>query len=258
MNEERFHELKDAYVLGALPEGERADFEAYLAAHPEHQAEIDDLGGLAGMLAFAPTEHEPAPGLRSRVMEVVEAEASVPRIGRPEPSAGPGRYASLRNLAVAAAAVLLIGLVSWNVLLQDEVEDLQGEVEETRSEMQEARAEVEEAQTRQAEASSGARTIQLGGTWVEQGTQAEVAEIDEDRIVLVLEDIPSVPEDRTLQIWVIRDEVPQPSGLFEPSGEFTATAVSTPLREGDTIAVTVEPAGGSEQPTTDPVLLRQI
>ena len=37
MNNERFEDLKDAYVLDALPEEERRSFEEYLAAHPERR-----------------------------------------------------------------------------------------------------------------------------------------------------------------------------------------------------------------------------
>jgi anti-sigma factor RsiW len=53
MNNEIFEDLKDAHVLGALPEEERRGFEEYLAAHSERQAEIDELGAVAGLLAFA-------------------------------------------------------------------------------------------------------------------------------------------------------------------------------------------------------------
>lgn len=248
MNDDRFQELKDAYVLGALPDDERQEFEAYLAAHPEHQAEIDELGGLAGMLAFAPPEHEPSPELRHRVVGLVEAEAGVPRATRLRPSAR--RFASARNLVFGAAAALLIGLLGWNVLLQGEVQNLQGEVDE-------AQTRIEQAEGGE-RSTSGASTIDLRGSWAEQGTRAEVATIDDDRVILVAEDLPSVPEGRTCQVWVIRGDVPQPSGLFEPSGNMTAAAVTTPLREGDTIAVTVEPAGGSDQPTSDPVLQTQL
>ncbi len=250
MNDARFHELKDAYVLGALPEDERADFEDYLASHPERHSEVEELGGVAGMLAYAPPEHDPPPELRARVMDVVESEAGVPRAVRRRPSSGAGRYAGVRNLALAAAAVLLVGLISWNVLLQNEVGDLQGQVDEARTQQERA----EEARA----SGAGAQTIELEGSWAEQGTRAEVARIEGNRVILVVEDLPSVPEDRTLQVWVIHDDVPQPSGLFEPSGNMAATAVTHPLQEGDTVAVTVEPAGGSDQPTTDPVLLKEI
>ena len=54
MDHERFDELKDAYVLGALAEDERREFERYLQAHPERQAEVDELAALANLLAFSP------------------------------------------------------------------------------------------------------------------------------------------------------------------------------------------------------------
>ena len=59
MDDKSFDDLKDAYALGALTDEERATVEAYLALHPERQAEIDDLSGVAGLLALAPSEHEP-------------------------------------------------------------------------------------------------------------------------------------------------------------------------------------------------------
>jgi anti-sigma factor RsiW len=40
MNNERFEDLKDAYVLGALPEEERLSFEDYLATHPEDRKSV--------------------------------------------------------------------------------------------------------------------------------------------------------------------------------------------------------------------------
>lgn len=247
MDDMRFHELKDAYVLGALPEDERAGFEEYLASHPERQSEVEDLGGLAGMLAYAPPEHDPPSELRARVMDVVASEAGVPRAIRRQPSSGAGRYAGARNLVLAAAAVLLVGLISWNVLLQGEVSDLRGQVNE--AETQQEQAETPEP---------SAQTIELEGSWAEQGTKAEVARIEGNRVILVAENMPSVPEDRTLQVWVIHEGAPQPSGLFEPSGNMAATPVTHPLQEGDTVAVTVEPAGGSDQPTTEPVLLKEV
>ncbi len=237
MDHERFEELKDAYVLGALPEEERDEFERYLAAHPERQAEVDELGAFANLLAISPQQQEPPPELRRRVMEVVEAEAAPRRARRRTVFAGLREYLDARTIALGAAAVLVIGLLSWNVLLQEQVQDLSGQVEEAQAE---------------------GRTIALEGTWAQQGASAEVAAIDENRVILVAENMPSVPEDRTLQIWVIHDDVPTPSGLFDPEGNMTAAAVTTSIEKADAIAVTVEPAGGSEKPTSDPVLLTEL
>jgi anti-sigma-K factor RskA len=85
-----------------------------------------------------------------------------------------------------------------------------------------------------------------------------VTALKDDRAILVVEDMPSMPDDRTGQVWVIRDENPEPSGLLEPSGNMAATAITANLRGADAIAVTVEPAGGSDEPTSDPVLVQEL
>src|SRR5919202_3704951 len=133
MNNERFEDLKDAYVLDALPAEERRSFEEYLVAHPERQAEIDELSAVAGLLAFSPHEQEPPPELRRRIMDTVEAEAAQRRIhphpGRRSWLAGLWEAAGARDLALAAAAMLVIGLFSWSVLMKEEAQDLHGRVQ---------------------------------------------------------------------------------------------------------------------------------
>ena len=254
MNHERFEDLKDAYVLGALPEEERLSFEEYLAAHPERQAEIDELGAVASLLAFSPQEQEPTPELRRRVMEVVEAE---PRRVRDRSTLGRiGDFLSFRSLALGAAALLVIGLLAWNVALQGQVENLQGQVQDAQGQVQDLQAQVEDARDqRQLQQSP---TIELEGSWADQGANAEVAAIHEGKVILVASDMPAVPENRTCQIWVISDDVPKPSGLFQPDGNMTAAPVTHSITKADVIAVTVEPAGGSKKPTSDPVLSAEL
>lgn len=239
MNHERFDELKDAYALGALPEQERRELEEYLAAHPERQAEIDELGNVASLLALSPQEQEPPPELRRSIMDVVEAEAQRPPARTRSWLAGVRELLSVKNLALAAAALLVIGLFSWNMLLQDQVQDLQGQV-----------ASLQESQE--------TRMVALAGTGAAQQAQVEVILIKDQKAVLTAEDMPSVPKNKTYQIWVIEGDVPQPSGLFKPDGGTVAAVVEKPLDEDDVIAITIEPDGGSQQPTTNPMLTAKV
>jgi anti-sigma-K factor RskA len=239
MNHERFDELKDAYALGALPEQERRELEEYLAAHPERQAEIDELGNVASLLALSPPEQEPPLELRRNIMNVVEAEAQRPPARTRSWLAGVRELLSVKNLALAAAALLVIGLFSWNMLLQDQVQDLQGQV-----------ASLQESQE--------TRMVALAGTGAAQQAQVEVILIKDQKAVLTAEDMPSVPKNKTYQIWVIEGDVPQPSGLFKPDGGTVAAVVEKPLDEDDVIAITIEPDGGSQQPTTDPMLTAKV
>jgi anti-sigma-K factor RskA len=237
MNHKRFDEVKDAYVLGALPEQERRELEEYLAAHPERQAEIDELGNVASLLALSPPEQEPSPELRRSIMAVVEAQRPPARTR--SWLAGVTELLSVRNLALGAAALLVIGLFSWNMLLQGQVKDLQGQV-----------ASLQDSQQ--------SRMVALAGTGAAQRAEAEVILLKDHKAVLMAEDMPRVPENKTYQIWVIEDDVPQPSGLFEADGDTVAAVVEKPLDEDDVIAITIEPNGGSQQPTTDPMLTAKL
>jgi anti-sigma-K factor RskA len=237
MNHKRFDEVKDAYVLGALPEQERRELEEYLAAHPERQAEIDELGNVASLLALSPPEQEPSPELRRSIMAVVEAQRPPARTR--SWLAGVKELLSVRNLALGAAALLVIGLFSWNMLLQGQVKDLQGQV-----------ASLQDSQQ--------SRMVALAGTGAAQRAEAEVILLKDHKAVLMAEDMPRVPENKTYQIWVIEGDVPQPSGLFEADGDTVAAVVEKPLDEDDVIAITIEPNGGSQQPTTDPMLTAKL
>jgi anti-sigma-K factor RskA len=238
MDHERFDELKDAFVLGALPDAERREFEEYLAEHSERQAEIDELGTVAGLLALSSQEQEPTPELRRRIMEVVEAEADRPRVESRR--SWPERireFLGVRGLALGAAALLVIGLFSWNMILQREIQELQEQAERP--------------QTLQ-----DSRMVALKGPGEAHGARAEVMILHNVRAVLMAEDMPPVPEEKTLQIWVIEDKIPKPGGLFEPKEE--VIVVEVPLDGADAIAVSVEPEGGSPEPTTEPMLTARL
>jgi anti-sigma-K factor RskA len=240
MDHERFEELKDAYALGALPEEERREFEEYLAARPERQAEIEELNAVTGLLALSPEEREPSLELRRSIMRVVEPEAEP----RPTSSrtwlARMGEYLSVRNLALGAAALLVICLFSWNMLLQGEVRNLQGRVQNLQAAQEES------------------RMVALKGSEAARRAHVEVIILGDQRAVLMAEDMPPVPEEKTFQIWIIVNDVPRPSGLFETKDDPVATVIDRPLRGADAVAVSVEPEGGSPEPTTDPMLTAKL
>ena len=239
MDHARFEELKDAYVLGALPEEERREFEEYLAAYPGRKAEIEELSAIAGLLALSPQEHEPPPELRRSIMSAVEPEAESPHTSSRSWLVGIRGYLGVRNLALGAAALLVIGLFSWNMILQGEVRDLQGEVQSSRAPQE-------------------SRMVAMEGPGAAHGAQAEVMILGDERAVLMAEDMPPAPEGKTFQIWVIQGDVPQPGGLFQTSEDPVATVIAQPLSGADAVAVTVEPEGGSPEPTTDPMLTAKL
>lgn len=74
--------------------------------------------------------------------------------------------------------------------------------------------------------------------------------------VILTHGLPALASGQTYQMWFIReDQVIVSAGLFitDRAGESTSVLDGT-VENGDTIAVSVEPAGGSQQPTTTPIV----
>ena len=62
----------------------------------------------------------------------------------------------------------------------------------------------------------------------------------------------AAPPGKTYEAWVIRGkQAPKPAGLFRGGGT-TFLPIDGKVRKGSVVAVTVEPAGGSDAPTTKP------
>ena len=96
---------------------------------------------------------------------------------------------------------------------------------------------------------------------ISDGTiEARLVYLAEDRSTsLTVGGLEALSAEQTYQIWRIRDGEAEGVGLFSASSEGTAGArFESELREGDVIAVTIEPAGGSPQPTSDPIFATEI
>jgi anti-sigma-K factor RskA len=238
MDHKRFEELKDAYVLGALTEEERREFEEYLAAYPERQVETDELAAVAGLLALSPAEQEPPAQLRRNLMRVVESEAESPRT-ESRLLARIRELMGARTLALGAAALLFAGLLSWNLILLDQTREMRDRI----GDLQSARSD---------------RMVSLEGSGPAQQARAEVMMLEDDSAVLIARDMPPVPENKTFQVWVIQNDVPKSGGLFEATDQPAVATVRGPIGRADAIAVTVEPEGGSPQPTSDPMLTAKL
>jgi anti-sigma-K factor RskA len=69
---------------------------------------------------------------------------------------------------------------------------------------------------------------------------------------LVVKDLPPPPIGKTYEAWVIQGEKPLPAGTFS-GGNRVAFVLTRKVPDGAIVAVTLEPAGGVEKPTTNPL-----
>ncbi|MET0854929.1 MAG: anti-sigma factor [Microterricola sp.] len=75
------------------------------------------------------------------------------------------------------------------------------------------------------------------------------------RSALLADGLAPLPADQTYQLWYIGEEGPVSAGTFEVSGKGTTWHVlEGEMSAGDTVGVTVEPSGGSDAPTSDPIV----
>ncbi|MFC5928278.1 hypothetical protein D6T64_17895 [Cryobacterium melibiosiphilum] len=75
---------------------------------------------------------------------------------------------------------------------------------------------------------------------------------------VLVDELPALPSDQDYQLWYINGDGPLSAGTFDSTGEGTVWRVlDGTMHAGDAVGVTVEPNGGSDAPTTDPIVAFQ-
>jgi anti-sigma-K factor RskA len=68
----------------------------------------------------------------------------------------------------------------------------------------------------------------------------------------MVDGMPRPPSGTTYALWYIGADGMTAAGTFDGDGGVVLTGQ---MDAGDTVGVTVEPAGGSDAPTTDPIIM---
>ncbi|MFV0126663.1 anti-sigma factor domain-containing protein [Streptomyces sp. HMX112] len=241
MSEDHMHAPTGAYALDALPDDEREAFERHLRGCPACAQEVKELRATAARLGTAMSAAPPQ-ALRGQVLERVRSVRQLPpRVGHDTPHSPAGRHRYLPRMVLAAcvaAATAFGGVAAWQY--QD------ARLAEQRAEQ--ARAET--ADMARVLSAPDARTIT--GKVKGGARAAVVVSRSENSAVFLASDLPELPEDKTYQLWFDDGGKMRPAGLVTHDG--------SRLMEGDVgrasgVGVTVEPSGGSPQPTSTPLAL---
>ncbi|MGY6501594.1 MAG: anti-sigma factor [Acidimicrobiales bacterium] len=226
------HDLAAAYALDALDGEERARFESHLATCEHCAADVAEMRDTARLLAEG-DQLPPPPEVRTRVMDAIAAE---PRAGAGALPIGLADTRRRRAVPLAAAAVLILVVVAGGMtaLLRSVVED---------------RDAAEELVT--ILASPDARTAVLEGA--DGRTDVRVVWSPESAGAVVIgDDLPAPPEDQVYELWVLADDGPRSAGQFVPSSAGSVRSrLALPGEPADGWGITLEPTGGSPQPTGD-------
>lgn len=233
MSDEReTHMLTGAYALGAVDDLEAARVRELLRTSPEAAAEVRSFTETAARLGAAEAV-EPPPGMRAAVLAQVAQTRQVPPIALPKP----GASTRLARWACVAAAFLLVLALGAGVTALT-FRDRANVAEAANQAMTEVLADPGR-QMMDADFAGGHATLVVSG----------------DRVVVLGTDVAAPPDGKAYQLWMLDDGNPIPSVTLTPTGEGTYWADTTGYRAGQAMAVTVEPEGGSDQPTSDPLFV---
>ncbi|HKA67598.1 MAG TPA: anti-sigma factor [Actinomycetes bacterium] len=246
------HTLTGAYAANALPADERVDFERHLRMCEACGDEVRELQATTALLGVA-AALPPPPGLRERVLaEIGRVRQLGPEL-RPVPrdqtseSGLPSRISRWTRRAVAVGiAALVLAAAGLGVVTYQQRQDI--------SQLEDALAGARDLGDLLA-----APDVKVSSVTSGEATGTVVASEQRDEAVFLSSGLPAVPADKTYQLWVIGPSGPASAGLLAlgESGS-TVPALATDTGQAQSLAVTVEPAGGSPQPTTQPLLMVEL
>ncbi|WP_157245500.1 anti-sigma factor [Nonomuraea typhae] len=225
---ETLHTLSGAYALDALPLEERKEFERHMRRCRECAAEVSAFLETTARMAAAVAQ-PPPPELKERVL----AEVGRVRQLRPPVSAGrAGWWRRPSGPALLAAACVLVAAVLGTLLVRAGGEPADGG-----------------RRNRDLAAVLAAPDARLASARVGQAGARLIYSPSRGQIVLASAGLPVLPRSRDYQVWLIGPDGIRSAGIMGEDSYVLAGAV----KPADRIGLTVEPAGGSRQPTTRPL-----
>ncbi|MFE6134191.1 anti-sigma factor domain-containing protein [Streptomyces sp. NPDC056437] len=233
------HTATGAYVLHALPEDERAAFETHLAACEACRQEVAELRATAARLGLA-VAVTPPDAMRDSVLRRTAGTRQEFKLLNSERMRRPAqRLPRLVMAACVAAAAAFGGIAVWQ-----------------HEEADSARTAARQAEQREASVADvlAAPDARLQTRALSGGATATVAvSRSEDAAALVVAGLPELPADKVYEAWYAGSGNPRPAGLLQSASGRQLALLDGPVGDATAVAVTVEPAGGSPQPTTVPL-----
>jgi anti-sigma-K factor RskA len=226
MEADALHDLTAAYALDALDAEDERRYEAHLARCERCQSELAELSESAGALAYASEAPLPSAELCARILDQAKSERPNVVLLRP-------RWLRPVIAAAAVAACAAIGLGLWALSLSGKLDRREAEL-------------ARQQRVAQILAQPRSHKISFSRGTLVVGPNGEGA--------LVLNKLADPGSNRTYEAWVADGGAPQPAGLFA-GGTTVAVPLAQPVRDGATVMVTEEKAGGTEAPSRAPFLI---
>lgn len=260
MDSKEIEELLPFYALDALTDEERQQVESYLAGHPETRTRLESMAEAVSALPQGLSPVEPPRRIKDALMARVYAERRARTARVEQPSRRVRRFENIfQALSLGAAIAAIIWAVALNLQLQKVQKDvaLLGDALAAQSNsLEQINAKLPELD------SSAVVTITVNGTEAHPRAHGElIADPNSTSAVLVIAGLGQLEAGKTYQVWLIDGSGPQSAGLLtvDKNGQ-GVLIVTSDLTIGSfqTLGISVEPDGGSAEPTGEIVVLSDL
>ncbi len=226
-------DLLPAYVLGSLEVDEASRAQEHLFSCWICRAELDKFQNVVEELSFAAPVSAPSSDLKDRLLQRVQSTRSRPQV--PAQTLRRPWLERLLPIWGLVSVFLIFALSAFNLLLWQRLDRL--ELRTT---------------------SGGMRAFPLrASSEASHASGFILVSADGMNGALVVDRLPPLGESRQYQLWLIRDGQITSGAVFSTDEESyggTRIEIGKSLLEYSAVDVTIEPVGGSLQPTGEPVL----
>lgn len=255
--------ILEAYALGSLSSEEMMEVEAMVAKYPEVKAELNSIELAFEDMAMA-TAQAPRRDLKTSILDLIDDEE--PQVVEPQPQASPKVEAKVVQmqpspvLRYAVAASLILALVCGYLAVDYRAKwrnssQAYAQLLANNAQMAEQYNKVNQ-QLGDLESDLGIltnpdfRRIEMPGTDNAKEAFASVYwnQISQE-LYLNIRELKELSQDQQYQLWAIVDGQPVDAGVFDWNAEGLIRMKNT--ASSAAFAVTIEPRGGSENPTLE-------
>jgi len=226
-----------AYVLNALSDAERAEFERQLAGSDELRAEVTELTDTAVELGLSVEPVDPPAALRAGILDRIAATPQQGPVRGPAEERARRRWSAQPVARLVAAAAVVAVIVGGGIGVSALIQGQQAGVTASQFTQIQAAADSQRSTVR----------VSTGGT----ATLIWAASLK--RSAIVVQGIDRLPSGKTYELWYIDASGATPAGTFDADGASQTVVLTGAMKPGDSVGVTVEPSGGSPSPTTQPI-----
>jgi anti-sigma-K factor RskA len=236
------HTLTGAYALDAIDGPERERFEHHLHRCQPCGHEVRGLQETAARLAVA-VARTPPPRMKVAVLGAAARTRQLPPVvdtrPAPDPRAARGRRPRLAVVVASVATAVVIALGIAFGMQRDQLNVVRAQQHAVAAVLNAPDARIVTDRTN------------LGGT----ATVVVSARLH--KLIFTTHGLPTLAGSRVYQLWVMGPGGSATSvGLLAKSGDAgTLPLLASGLIRGDRMGVTVEPSGGTKQPTTKPIVV---